>query len=270
MGRAMKSVLIGLSLLLGVAAGALADELADANKALEGKSYAQAMQLYGKLANAGNPVAQLHLGEMYWYGEGTPADLVQAKSWFTKAAASGNAEAKAALVTMQQREVRKADIAYWSTAYDGADLKTGKFACVRPTIPALSKTNEEIKAVDASVATWRVCYDAFAKNLGDALPPGKRLPADIGALMNEQEYEQTLRHLDQVYTKVGGEELAGAKETMAAHAAWTAATKKYVAEQNDLIKSRAAADAKILAETARNAEHNVVTSGQHAAMPTKH
>lgn len=85
------------------------------------------------------------------------------------------------------------------------------------------------------MATWRACYDGFTNNLADALPLGKRVPADIGALMNEQEYAQTLRHLDQVYSKVGGEQLADAKATMDAHAAWLESTTKYVAQKNGMV-----------------------------------
>lgn len=260
----MKTALIAVSLLLGVAAGARADELSDANKALEGKAYVQAMQLYGKLAKAGNPEAQLHLGEMYWFGEGTAIDLAQAKAWLGKASAGGNAEAAKALVTMQQHDARIADITYWSTRYDGADLKAGKFACVRPSIPALSKTNAEIKAVDAAMVTWRTCYDGFVKNLGNGLPLANRIPADIGALMNEQEYEQTLRHLNEVYSTVAADELAGAKQTMAAHAAWTTSTQHYVTEENAQAKARAAADATILAQTARDNDHNSITTPAQA------
>lgn len=57
MGRAMKSLLIGMSILLGGTAGARADELAGAKQALAAKSDAQAPQSYGKLANAGNAAA---------------------------------------------------------------------------------------------------------------------------------------------------------------------------------------------------------------------
>ena len=48
---------------------------------------------------------------------------------------------------MKQREARRADIDYWTTKYDGADLKSGQFRCVAPRIPAMSKVNEEINSV---------------------------------------------------------------------------------------------------------------------------
>ena len=161
----------------------------------------------------------------------------------------------------QQREAHKADIAYWSTRYDGADLKAGQFDCARPAIPALSKTSEDIKAVDAAMATWRACYDGFVKNLVGGLPPGKRLPADIDALMTDQEYGQAIRHIDAVYTKVGSEELAGAKAIMAAHAAWMEATVHYVAQTNAANKARATAQAKTQEEYARGTHRNEFYTG---------
>ena len=69
----MKKIVICLGLLF--AGLAHADELADANALFQKKAYPQALQLYTKLANAGNAEAQLHLGEMYWYGEAGAIDM---------------------------------------------------------------------------------------------------------------------------------------------------------------------------------------------------
>jgi TPR repeat protein len=228
----MKSLIAFLALMLSVSLAAQADDMADAAKAFEAKSYAQAMQLYTKMANAGNSAAQFHLGEMYWYGEGTPVDLVKADELFRKAAASGNGEAKAALGVMKQRELRKADIAYWTGAYDGAELKAAGAACQPPVIPAVSKNNDEIKLVSESVAKWQSCYNAFVDQMNDALPAGKRIPADISTLMNEQEYTQSSAHLDQLYAKISAAETARAKATFAAYQQWMSATEGYAAEHN--------------------------------------
>ena len=73
----MKKIVICLSLLF--ASVALADELTDANALFQKKSYPQALQLYTKLATAGNAEAQLHLGEMYWYGEAGAIDNAKAE-----------------------------------------------------------------------------------------------------------------------------------------------------------------------------------------------
>jgi len=47
-----------------------------------------------KLAEAGNAVAQNHLGFMYQYGEGVPRDAAEALKWYRKAADQGYALAQ--------------------------------------------------------------------------------------------------------------------------------------------------------------------------------
>ncbi|MCP5144352.1 MAG: sel1 repeat family protein [Gammaproteobacteria bacterium] len=46
------------------------------------------------LAEAGNPLAQAHLGYMYYVGEGVRRDLVEAVQWYRRAAEQGNADAQ--------------------------------------------------------------------------------------------------------------------------------------------------------------------------------
>jgi TPR repeat protein len=97
----MKTLLFCVALL--AAGAASADELADADALFAKKSYPEALQKYTRLANAGNPVAQQHLGEMYFYGEAGAVDMDKAALWFRKAAAKGNATAIASLDMMKQR-----------------------------------------------------------------------------------------------------------------------------------------------------------------------
>jgi hypothetical protein len=232
----MRNYLFCLALL---AAGTVyADELADANQLLVSKSYPQALQLFSKLASAGNAEAQLRLGEMHWYGEGVPLDRAKGDALFAQAAASGNQEARAALGMSGQRESRRADIAYWTGKYNGADLKAGKYDCVQPVIPAVSKQNDEINAVAASLNAWTACYNGFVGNVGDAMPAGKRIPPEIAVLMSEQEVEQAKLHLDRVYAAVIADVTASANALIARRDAWEKATVAYVSEQNNLSEAR--------------------------------
>lgn len=226
----MRIYLAGLALVLGCSA--IAGELEDANKLLETRAYSQALALYSKLAGAGNVQAQFHLGEMYWYGEAGKVDLEQARAWFTKAAAGGSAEAVAALDVMRQRAQRQTDIAYWVGGYDGADLSTGKFQCARPGIPSLSKTNTDINVVEQRYASWQQCYNGFVENLNDALPPGKRIPADIAKLMNQTEYDQSVAHLDRVYASVSGQAATAAAAIAADYQDWRDATAAFTKARN--------------------------------------
>lgn len=70
-----------------------AQTLDDALRAVNEGRYAQALQQLTPLANANNAYAQLRLGMLYYYGQGTKEDEQMAIHWWTKAAAQGNAEA---------------------------------------------------------------------------------------------------------------------------------------------------------------------------------
>lgn len=58
---------------------------------------ARAVELFEKAATAGHRRAQINLGTLYFRGQGTQRDLVQARAWFEKAAADGDPYALYAL-----------------------------------------------------------------------------------------------------------------------------------------------------------------------------
>lgn len=234
---AIKKMALFCSFSLLVAGAACADELADANAWLEKKAYAQAMQAYTTLANAGNVEAQWRLGEMYWYGEAGAIDDVRADAWFRKAAANGNQSAAAALKVMGQRAARRAEITYWISGYDGAELTAGALRCLAPRIPAISKSNDEIAAVAARVQLWQDCYNAFVRNLNSAAPLTKRIPADLAALMNQPETDQADKHLGEVMTRIAENGQVGSQLVLADFGAWRSATDAYVAEHNRIVKN---------------------------------
>lgn len=231
----MNKYLFVLSLL--VSGGAYADGLADANALFAKKSFPEAMQAYTKLANAGNAEAQLHLGEMHLYGEAGSVDLAKAEAWFRKAAAKGNNTAVAALDMMSRRETRRADIAHWTSKYDGSDLKSGKYRCSAPRFPAMSRQNDEIEAIGAKMAAWQDCYNGFVQNLNDSSPLTKLIPKDIADLMTKDESEQAAKHLAQVQANISAEARVSSKLVLADFAVWRDATDKYVTEHNEMIKS---------------------------------
>jgi uncharacterized protein len=225
-----KTALLFAGLLL--AGLAHAGELDDAKALFEQKKYPEAMKLYTKLANAGNVEAQQNLGQMYWYGEAGEVDEAKATMWFTKAAAKGNKVAADSLVIMQQRAARRADIDYWVTKYDGEDLKTGKFYCPAPRVPAISKQTDEIDRVSNAINKWQECYNGFVTNLNAASPLTSRIPADIAKLMNAAEMEKARTHLAQVQENVSEEAKVASKMVLADVAVWRGATEAYIAEHN--------------------------------------
>jgi TPR repeat protein len=231
----MRKYLFWLAMAIG--SSAMADELADANKLLDAKSYPQAMAILTKLADGGNANAQLRLGQVYWYGEGVAVDRAKGDALFAKAAASGSEDAKIALGMTASRQQHTGDIEYWTTKYDGADLTSGQYNCQAPAVPAKSTTNAEIKATGSAVNAWKACYNGFAKNIGDAMPAGKRIPVEIADLMTDQEMDQARAHLNDVYQRVAGNAKADADKTLAAYDSWTKATEAYVKEANAASKA---------------------------------
>jgi hypothetical protein len=236
----MKATLFCLTLLCAGAAGA--SEIADANALFAKKAYAEALQKYTRLANAGNVEAQQHLGEMYWYGEAGAVDEAKASSWFQKAAAKGNAVAISSLDIMQQRVARRADLDYWISKYDGADLRTGEYRCPAPRIPVISKQNDEIDRVAASVTAWQDCYNRFVNHMNEVSPLVKRIPPDLAKLMNKEEMERARVHLEQVHANVAEDARVSSKLVLADFGAWRNATEAWVNEHNELVKNAPSAE----------------------------
>ena len=238
--------------LLFVSYGALAaDDLAEANRLLTAKDYGKAMAMFTRLANAGNPDAQLRLGEMYWFGEGATQDLDAARRWFEKSAATGNMGAKESLAALDRRKTRGAEIVYWTQQYDGADLRSGKFACPLPALPAASKSNEDIKATQALIENWRLCHDGFVGNFNATVSGGKHIPAEVLDMMTPQETDRALARTKEIYAKV----MAQANEDVTTMANrqmdWHQATDSFVKEENVRLTKRAEEEKRIYIEHER-------------------
>ncbi len=221
-----------VTLLMLAAGAASATDLSDAEKALRAKEYDKALPIYTKLANAGNAEAQFRLGEMYWYGDGTAVDMAKSRTWLEKAAGSGHNGAKETLAVLQKREQRAADIAWWTSGYKGDDLMTGKYACPMPTIPAVSKTNAEIKAVSADIAKWEGCYNDFVAGVNQLPPPNQRVPAELVQLMSPREAEQAFAHVDDATVSVVTRRQNEALNFTAERDAWHKATNAFVLAAN--------------------------------------
>jgi len=97
--------------ILGIA-GAVAGPWEDGMAAYHRGDYVPAIRLFRPLAEQGNAKAQSVLGVMYRKGEGVARNSVRAFIWFSRAAARGDARAKAELrdvsQTMTRQEVSQA------------------------------------------------------------------------------------------------------------------------------------------------------------------
>lgn len=242
---------LAFAVLMLAAGMAWADDLGDAEKALRAKEYDKALPIYTKLANAGNAEAQFRLGEMYWYGDGTAVDMGKSQAWLQKAAGAGHGGAKEALAVLKERERRAADIGYWTTGYKGEDLMSGKYACPMPQIPAVSKTNAEIKAVSEGIAQWETCYNDFVSGVNQLPPAAKRIPADLLQLMTPREAEQAMAHVDDMTVNVVTRRQTEALNFTSERDAWHKATNEFVLASNAQTEKRKAADKAMLLDDQR-------------------
>ena len=214
-----------------------AAELAEADALFARKAYPDALAKYTKLANAGNVMAQQHLGEMYFYGEAGSVDMDKAAQWFQKAAAKGNAVAIASLELMKQREAHRADLDYWIAKYDGADLRTNDYRCPAPRFPAMSKVNEEIDYYSGKMKDWEACHNRWVKQLNASLPLAKRIPEDVAKLMTKDETEKANAHLKEVGDRLAEDTKVAGRMVVADFDAWRAGTEAYVKEHNEMVKN---------------------------------
>lgn len=217
----MKTLIAALIMSL-VSTAACSDELADGIKSWESRDFIHAQQIFSKLANAGNPEAQLLLGEMYGYGEGVPEDPAQAARWLDQARVNGHRDAAQSLENVRQRGLRKADIARYVNGADGAVPTLASAGCVTPVLPEQSRSQVEIKAIDASIKQWRACYERFGSQLS-AQSAAREIPPELAKLMSLVELERARAAIDRAYAAAGAEALAFAK----ASDAWYANTKQY-------------------------------------------
>ena len=237
--KTVQTVLFCAAMLVGAFARAdqVVNELSGADALFAKKAYPEALQKYTKLANAGNPVAQQHLGEMYFYGEAGVVDMDKAAGWFRKAAAKGNATAIASLDMMKQREQRRAELDYWIEKYDGSDIRTDEYRCPAPRFPAQSRQNEEIDRYGARMKAWQDCYNRYVEHLNAETPLTKRIPADIRKLLTKAEMEKATAHLSAVQENLSENARIGAKMVVADFTAWRDATDAYISQHNAIVKN---------------------------------
>ncbi len=220
--------ILSLLTLMTMAAGAFADDLSDADRLYANKDFTHALPLYTKLAKAGNADAQEKLGEIYWFGDGVTVDINTAELWFSKAAAGGQEKARQFTEVIAQRKTRAADIDYYTTGFDGRDVKLSNFNCVQPEFPLVSKSKEEIKQLTDNMNQWQACYNRYVTHFNTALPAGSSIPKDLSALMNDQEMMQAVTLMDKRYTDIANESKQLALSINSKQLAWKQATEEYI------------------------------------------
>lgn len=199
-------------------------DLATAQKQWDNKQFDEAFRNFKVLAEAGNSAAQLQLGEMYGFGEGTAEDPRQAEAWLDKALAAGQGEAGNSLALVRERQRMKNEIAAYTDNFNGTQLAYGSYGCVRPSIPEESRTNADIARTNEAINKWRECYGTFATRLNGALPVTNTIPPDIIKVMNNAEFQRASTLIESVYARLAAEGQVVADRVAAENKTWAEKT----------------------------------------------
>lgn len=219
---------ISFLLAVSLSTSVYADEMSDALAAQQKKDFAQAKLIFSKLANDGNVKAQEELADMYWYGDGMAIDLAQAEFWFNKAAQGGSEKALASLKVMKARVDRKQEIAYYTTHFDGGKLQFSNSGCTIPDVPAVSKTNIEIRKVKADIQAWSTCYNGYIKTLS-AAPRGLAVvPQDLLNIMSDSDVAAATDTIDKKLAGIVLTAKAAAEDVNTKVDAWKKDTEAFV------------------------------------------
>ena len=100
MKQTLKSVALGLLLLLTNGSAVYAQDLEKGFKAAQEGDFATALSEWRPLAERGEAIAQQSLGFMYYNGQGVSQDYTEALKWYLLAADQGVAGAQSNLALM--------------------------------------------------------------------------------------------------------------------------------------------------------------------------
>ena len=100
---------------------------------------------------------------------------------------------------------RQAEIDYYTSRYEGADIAFGQFNCRQPSVPMRLSTPAGGMEVAQALAAWHACYRRFLANYNAALPVGKAIPSDLADLMTDEEMRAAQAHMSQVFVRVASE-----------------------------------------------------------------
>lgn len=131
-----------------------------ARNAYEGGDYAQAIQRFEVLANAGNARAQYDLAQMYFQGIGTTKDVQKGWHWLLSAAGSGNVAAMVQLGAVFESGVGSprdyATAAQWYLRAARKGDAVGRFNLALMYLKGIGVPRDEV----AALAWFRLSFKA--------------------------------------------------------------------------------------------------------------
>ncbi|MES2152394.1 MAG: hypothetical protein V4508_21660, partial [Pseudomonadota bacterium] len=118
----------------------------------------------------------------------------------------------------------RAEAAYFTSAYDGAQFRLASFKCSAPAFPAVSASPDSARRVEKSLAAWRSCYARFSAKLGAALPAGKVIPDDVAKAMTADDRNKAKALMEKVYADIAAEGREQDDKVNAGAKTWAEAT----------------------------------------------
>ncbi len=100
-----------------------------------------------------------------------------------------------AAATAAQAGDHRAEIAYYTQHYDGADIALSRFHCGAADVLRTAAERE----------IWLSCYQRFRANYQAALPIGRSIPAAVADEMSDAELAQAQQLMNQVFVQVAQE-----------------------------------------------------------------
>jgi hypothetical protein len=120
----------------------------------------------------------------------------------------------------EQRQARQAEIAYYTTDYDGADISISRFHCQLPSVPPRPVVAGDSEALMRALAAWHACYQRFLDNYHAALPVGRSIPADLADLMTDAELRAAQALMSEVFVRMAEEARRQVDVVALVEAAW--------------------------------------------------
>ncbi|MES2130136.1 MAG: hypothetical protein V4463_22935 [Pseudomonadota bacterium] len=125
----------------------------------------------------------------------------------------------------------RATAAYYTSGYDGAELRLAAYRCITPVFPAVSMTTDSVRKVEKSVKAWQACYGRFALKLNNVLPAGKAIPDDVAKAMGPDDKAKAKAMMEKVYAEIAAEARDEDDKVKAAQKTWQGATDAYAHSQ---------------------------------------
>jgi cell division septation protein DedD len=192
----MKAFLIGCSLLALASVPALAGVKEGVDAYIAG-DYAKAIAEWRGPAAAGDPDAQFNMGQAYNLGHGVGVDKAAAMEWFRKAAASGHAQAQAAVgIQLFQAGKRDEALTFLKQAADQGEPKA-QYIVATAYFNGDSLPKDWVRAYALMLRSKAQGIGAAATSLAQmeqAIPEGQKQSG--AAMARELERSEQLRAAD--------------------------------------------------------------------------